>query len=237
MNFGRRQPIGCRGATRRLALGHEHGRDAAQGRATPAASRSSVSCPRGRDDNASIWALSASLAPARSPTASRSICNFPASSLTVALIACARMPPSVALPMSSASVAPSPNPAAAQSRAGETRQRIEIERRGAQFGIDPRRAIAARPLIGEPSRDGLLAERRLQLLDRDAVAGERDVALGGEGLHLLRGAAAARAGQPGQQRLDIGRGKFRRAPLNANPCPAPVSLPLTFTWVRPGACS
>ena len=68
------------------------------------ASRSSVTCPRGCDDNSSIRPFISSLAPAKSPTERRSICNFPASNLTWALTACASTPAKVALPMSRASV-------------------------------------------------------------------------------------------------------------------------------------
>ena len=78
MNFGRRQPIGYM-AQRGCRLGCELGGNAAQA-VEPGRVKIERELPARPRRQASICPLSASLAPARSPTASRSICNFPASS-------------------------------------------------------------------------------------------------------------------------------------------------------------
>ena len=68
--------------------------------ASVVASTSSVRRPRGCDDSSSMRPLMSSAAPPRSPIESRSMCNMPASNLTLALTARASTPANVALPTS-----------------------------------------------------------------------------------------------------------------------------------------
>ena len=67
-------------------------------------------------------------------------------------------------------------PQSGERAVGETEQRVEIDLTGLQIGIEPRRTSRRRPRISQPAFDHAAIELGAQLLDRDAVGAERDVA-------------------------------------------------------------
>ena len=92
---------------------------------------------------------------------------------------------------------------------GKRRERIEIEPRGAQLGIDDRRTRRCRQRIGKPSLDVLAIERGFKPGDREPVARDGDIAAGAERLGLA-GRLFAAAAEPGQQQFDVRRIERRR---------------------------
>ena len=91
---------------------------------------------------------------------------------------------------------------AGEQRLAEAERGVDIEFGRVKHGVELGHALAGGEHISEAAGDGLAVERRLQALDRDFVAAERDVAAQRQRPHI----ALRRLGapfQPGRQRLGI----------------------------------